>query len=108
MKSEWEDDEDDEEEEDRVMAVQGKGACRNVVNVDSFGAAGDGDGDDTQVRTCRSTGHLCVSQRVCGDTSCCIFASRVHKLGRFVVTLHSKTRFFRCVSSRSYVYLHPF
>ena len=48
-----EDDDDDEAEEGHVMAW-GKGTerpatCRNVVNVDTFGAAGDGDADDTEV-----------------------------------------------------------
>ena len=46
-------DEDDEAEEGHVMAW-GKGTerpatCRNVVNVDTFGAAGGGDADDTEV-----------------------------------------------------------
>ena len=48
-----EEDDDDEAEEGHVMAW-GKGTerpatCRNVVNVDTFGAAGDGDADDTEV-----------------------------------------------------------
>jgi galacturan 1,4-alpha-galacturonidase len=54
---EWEDDDDNEEgeEDDHAVVVQRKGACRHVVNVDSFGAAGDGVADDTQVRArCRS------------------------------------------------------
>jgi hypothetical protein len=61
---EWEEEEEDddnndeeegEEEDDHAVVVQRKGACRNVVNVDSFGAAGDGVADDTQVRArCRS------------------------------------------------------
>ncbi|RLN09954.1 putative polygalacturonase [Panicum miliaceum] len=46
------DDGDDEAEEGHIM-VWGKGTerpatCRNVVNVDTFGAAGDGDADDTE------------------------------------------------------------
>lgn len=46
---EEEDDDDNEEEEDyHAVVVQRKGACRHVVNVDSFGAAGDGVADDTQ------------------------------------------------------------
>ncbi|CAO2044430.1 unnamed protein product [Urochloa humidicola] len=48
-------DEDDEEGESHIMMwgkKKGTGrrppTCRNVVNVDSFGAAGDGDADDTE------------------------------------------------------------
>ncbi|CAL4890222.1 unnamed protein product [Urochloa decumbens] len=47
------DDEDDDEEEGHIMMWGKKTGrrpptCRNVVNVDSFGAAGDGDADDTE------------------------------------------------------------
>ncbi|CAN6271314.1 unnamed protein product [Urochloa humidicola] len=55
---EEEDDDDDDEEDDEeghiMMWGKKKGTgrrpptCRNVVNVDSFGAAGDGDADDTE------------------------------------------------------------
>ncbi|TKW38204.1 hypothetical protein SEVIR_1G098500v4 [Setaria viridis] len=52
FKWDGEEDDDDDEEEGRIM-MWGKGTgrpptCRNVVNVDSFGAAGDGDADDTE------------------------------------------------------------
>ncbi|KAF8677134.1 hypothetical protein HU200_046601 [Digitaria exilis] len=48
-----EEDEEEEEEEGHIMMWGKKGtgrppACRNVVNVDTFGAAGDGDADDTE------------------------------------------------------------
>ncbi|KAJ1277715.1 hypothetical protein BS78_04G025000 [Paspalum vaginatum] len=50
---EEEDDDDDngdlDEEEGHVMMLPGRGrTCRNVVNVNTFGAAGDGDADDTE------------------------------------------------------------
>ena len=55
----WDDDDDDDEQEEeeeeeaeQVMAWAAKcrpPAGRNVVNVDSFGAAGDGCSDDTEV-----------------------------------------------------------
>ncbi|CAN6237021.1 unnamed protein product [Urochloa humidicola] len=46
-------DEDDDDEESHIMMWGKKTGrrpptCRNVVNVDSFGAAGDGDADDTE------------------------------------------------------------
>ncbi|WVZ78017.1 hypothetical protein U9M48_025797 [Paspalum notatum var. saurae] len=54
FKWEEEDDDDDEEQEDdeeegHITMLPGSGrTCRNVVNVDTFGAAGDGDADDTE------------------------------------------------------------
>lgn len=85
---EWEDDDDDDDDEhmedDHVMAVQGKGACRNVVNVESFGAVGDGDADDTEVRTHADPPAISASQSVCAEAML-HFASRVqciHTLGR--------------------------
>lgn len=97
FKWEWEDDEDEDvvdededdgEEEDHVMAVQGRGACRNVVNVDSFGAAGDGDSDDTQVRADRPIisafrFHTVALHHACMRTVNIIFI--------WSVTLHSNT-----------------
>jgi hypothetical protein len=96
FKWEWEDDEDedvvdedeDDDDEDHVMAVQGRGACRNVVNVDSFGAAGDGDADDTQVRAYRPIisafrFHTVALHHACMRTVNIIFI--------WSVTLHSNT-----------------
>ncbi|PUZ73921.1 hypothetical protein GQ55_1G024200 [Panicum hallii var. hallii] len=50
----WDEEEDDDEAEEGHIMVWGNGkterpaTCRNVVNVDTFGAAGDGDADDTE------------------------------------------------------------